>query len=171
MTFQLKVEETTYDLWLGGNAPILLFEVLGISLDDALTNAEIITDALTPQNLFNKIKTFETRKGIASIILQEGETTPALSMDVGKLARRLELTPLLTLISDVFTEYNERQTAIAPQPELTFDELTKRIEQVGVDPEQPSLQEISEAVKEVRTSRKSELPLEAIAPSNIAEGE
>lgn len=156
MTFQLKVEETTYDLWLGGNAPILLFEVLGISLDDALTNTEIVTDALTPQNLFNKIKTFETRKGIASIILQEGETTPALSMGADKLARRLELNPLLTLISDVFTEYNERQTAIATQLDSASLELS---------------QETEEAIAATYQSLPDPIQEEAIATSNIAEGE
>lgn len=40
---------------------------------------------------------------------------------------------------------------------LTWEELSQRIEAAGEDPEQPSLQEISEIVKEVRKSRKAEI--------------
>jgi hypothetical protein len=39
---------------------------------------------------------------------------------------------------------------------LTWEELSQRIEAAGEDPEQPSLQEISEIVKEVRKSRRAE---------------
>jgi hypothetical protein len=38
---------------------------------------------------------------------------------------------------------------------LTWDELSRRIEQLEPDPNQPSLQEISEMVKEVRRERRS----------------
>lgn len=120
MTFQLKIEESTYSLWLGSNAPLLLFEALGVSLENALTDTAIATDALTPQNLFNKLKTFETRKAIADIVLQEGEFTPDLVIDSSKLARRLEIDALLNLIGDVFTQYNEK-AAIAPQPQLSLN--------------------------------------------------
>jgi hypothetical protein len=37
---------------------------------------------------------------------------------------------------------------------LTWTELSQRIESVGVDPEQPTLQEISDMVKEVREERR-----------------
>jgi poly-D-alanine transfer protein DltD len=40
---------------------------------------------------------------------------------------------------------------------LTWEELSQRIEAAGEDPEQPSLQEISEIVKEVRKSRRTEI--------------
>lgn len=40
---------------------------------------------------------------------------------------------------------------------LTWEELSQRIEAAGEDPEQPSLQEISEIVREVRKSRKAEI--------------
>lgn len=40
---------------------------------------------------------------------------------------------------------------------LTWEELSQRIEAAGEDPEQPSLQEISEIVKEVRKSRRAEI--------------
>ena len=40
---------------------------------------------------------------------------------------------------------------------LTWQELSQRVESVGEDPEQPSLQEISEIVKEVRKSRRAEI--------------
>ena len=40
---------------------------------------------------------------------------------------------------------------------LTWEELSQRIEASGEDPDQPSLQEISEIVKEVRKSRKAEI--------------
>jgi uncharacterized protein (DUF39 family) len=40
---------------------------------------------------------------------------------------------------------------------LTWEELSQRIEDSGEDPDQPSLQEISEIVKEVRKSRKAEI--------------
>ena len=40
---------------------------------------------------------------------------------------------------------------------LTWEELSQRIETAGEDPEQPSLQEISEIVKEVRKSRRAEI--------------
>ena len=36
---------------------------------------------------------------------------------------------------------------------LTWEELSQRIEVAGIDPEEPSLAEISEVVKEVRKSR------------------
>jgi len=116
MTFSLKIEETTYSLWLGENAPILLFEALGIPLDNAFTgdtNIEsAIASSLNPQTLFNKLKTFEVRNAIAAIILQEGEFTPDLTMDSTKLARRFEMNALLNLISDVFSWYNERAIAV-----------------------------------------------------------
>ncbi|PZO42442.1 MAG: hypothetical protein DCF19_07265 [Pseudanabaena frigida] len=40
---------------------------------------------------------------------------------------------------------------------LTWEELSQRIETAGEDPAQPSLQEISEIVKEVRKSRRAEI--------------
>ncbi len=40
---------------------------------------------------------------------------------------------------------------------LTWEELSQRIEAAGEDPEQPSLQEISEIVKEIRKSRRAEI--------------
>jgi hypothetical protein len=38
---------------------------------------------------------------------------------------------------------------------LTWEELSQRIDAAGEDPEQPSLQEISEIVKELRKSRRA----------------
>jgi hypothetical protein len=38
---------------------------------------------------------------------------------------------------------------------LTWEELSQRIDAAGEDPEQPSLQEISEIVKELRRSRRA----------------
>lgn len=43
------------------------------------------------------------------------------------------------------------------QDTLTWEELSQRIEAAGVDPDRPSLQEISEIVKEVRKSRKTKI--------------
>jgi hypothetical protein len=40
---------------------------------------------------------------------------------------------------------------------LNWDDLSQRIEAAGEDPEQPSLQEISAIVKEVRKSRRAEI--------------
>jgi hypothetical protein len=40
---------------------------------------------------------------------------------------------------------------------LTWEDLSQRIELAGEDPEQPSLQEISEIVREVRNSRRSKI--------------
>ena len=40
---------------------------------------------------------------------------------------------------------------------LTWEDLSQRIEAAGEDPKQPSLQEISEIVKEVRKSRRAEI--------------
>ncbi|MBD2175525.1 hypothetical protein H6F42_01165 [Pseudanabaena sp. FACHB-1998] len=40
---------------------------------------------------------------------------------------------------------------------LTWEELSQKIEVAGEDPEQPSLQEISEIVKEVRQSRRAKI--------------
>jgi poly-D-alanine transfer protein DltD len=40
---------------------------------------------------------------------------------------------------------------------LTWEELSQRIDASGEDPDQPSLQEISEIVKDVRKSRKAEI--------------
>jgi len=40
---------------------------------------------------------------------------------------------------------------------LTWEDLSQRIELAGEDPEQPSLQEISEIVREVRKSRRSKI--------------
>ncbi len=42
------------------------------------------------------------------------------------------------------------------QDALAWEDLTQRIEAVGEDPEQASLQEISEIVREVRKSRRAE---------------
>jgi len=41
--------------------------------------------------------------------------------------------------------------------DLTWEDLSQRIELAGEDPEQPSLQEISEIVREVRKSRRSKI--------------
>ena len=38
---------------------------------------------------------------------------------------------------------------------LTWDDLSQRIEAAGIDPEEPSLQEISDIVKDVRKSRRA----------------
>ncbi|MEB3191118.1 MAG: hypothetical protein VKL42_12320 [Snowella sp.] len=38
---------------------------------------------------------------------------------------------------------------------LTWEDLSKRIEALGPDPEQPTLEEISEMVKEVRRERRA----------------
>jgi hypothetical protein len=43
---------------------------------------------------------------------------------------------------------------------LTWEELSQRIDAVGEDPEQPSLQEISQIVKELRKSRKASWELQ-----------
>jgi hypothetical protein len=43
------------------------------------------------------------------------------------------------------------------QDTLTWEELSQRIEAAGVDPDRPSLQEISEIVKEVRKSRRAKI--------------
>lgn len=43
------------------------------------------------------------------------------------------------------------------QGALAWEDLSQRIEATGEDPEQPSLQEISEIVKEVRKSRRDEI--------------
>jgi hypothetical protein len=40
---------------------------------------------------------------------------------------------------------------------LTWEELSQRIDASGEDPDQPSLQEISQIVKDVRKSRKAEI--------------
>jgi len=40
---------------------------------------------------------------------------------------------------------------------LSWEDLSQRIEAAGEDPEQPSLQEISEIVREVRKSRRAEI--------------
>ncbi len=42
------------------------------------------------------------------------------------------------------------------QQPLTWAELSRRIEELGPDPNQPTLQEISEMVKEVRRERSSQ---------------
>jgi hypothetical protein len=42
------------------------------------------------------------------------------------------------------------------QDALAWEDLSQRIEAAGEDPEQPSLQEISEIVREVRKSRRAE---------------
>ena len=132
MTFSLKIEGTEYELWLGENAPILLFEALGMSFDSAFPSTvsnegaiagsldeTTISDSLKPQTLFNKLKTFDVRNAIASIILEEGEFTPEITFNSAKLARRFEISYLLTLIGDIFTEYNERVklAEIAPRAE------------------------------------------------------
>jgi hypothetical protein len=44
-----------------------------------------------------------------------------------------------------------------PKKVLTWEELSQRIDASGEDPDQPSLQEISEIVKDVRKSRKAEI--------------
>ncbi len=38
---------------------------------------------------------------------------------------------------------------------LSWDDLSQRIEAAGIDPEEPSLQEISDIVKDVRKSRRA----------------
>lgn len=43
------------------------------------------------------------------------------------------------------------------QDTLTWEELSQRIEAAGVDPDRPSLQEISEIVKEVRKSHRAKI--------------
>jgi hypothetical protein len=44
------------------------------------------------------------------------------------------------------------------QKPLRFDELQKRIDDLGTDPEEMSLEEISVLVKDVRQQMKSEIP-------------
>ena len=143
----------------------------------------LVGEDLTPVKMLEVFSDLDRRKAIVSVLLDEGEfePDPDLSTErkkeafVLKVAKQIDNGWIIRLVARLMTEINDATgelkaitPAIAPQPELTFDELSARVDAAGVDPEQPSLQEISEVVKEVRQAHKAELPLAAIAHSLIS---
>lgn len=86
-------------------------------------------------------------------------------MDTSIIARvtaqgKLEIPPEVLAKLQPFAEYEVSVTEDEIvfkkiRKPLTWDELSRRIEQLEPDPNQPSLQEISEMVKEVRRERRS----------------
>lgn len=86
-------------------------------------------------------------------------------MDTGTTARvtaqgKLEIPPEILAKLQPFAEYEVSVTEDEIvfkkiRKPLTWDELSRRIEELGPDSNQPSLQEISEMVKEVRRERRS----------------
>ena len=43
-------------------------------------------------------------------------------------------------------------------PEITLDEIRRRVKEAGEDPNQPTLEEISQIVKEVRKNNENKKP-------------
>jgi hypothetical protein len=74
----------------------------------------------------------------------------------GKLEIPPELQSQMEPLSryEVLVTNNEIIFKRIPQS-LTWDVLSQRIEAAGIDPEEPSLQEISDIVKDVRKSRRA----------------
>lgn len=74
----------------------------------------------------------------------------------GKLEILPELQSQMEPLSryEVLVTNNEIIFKRIPQS-LTWDNLSQRIEAAGIDPEEPSLQEISDIVKDVRKSRRA----------------
>jgi hypothetical protein len=73
---------------------------------------------------------------------------------------RLDIPPELQAQMEPLSRYEVLETnneiifKRIPQS-LTWEDLSQRIEVVGIDPEEPSLQEISDIVKDVRKSRRA----------------
>lgn len=86
-------------------------------------------------------------------------------MDTGITARvtadgKLEIPPEILAKLQPFAEYEVSVTEDEivfkkSRKPLTWDKLSQRIEELGPDPDRPSLLEISEMVKEVRRERRS----------------
>jgi hypothetical protein len=74
----------------------------------------------------------------------------------GKLEVPLEVLAKLQPFAEYEVSVTEDEIVFKKiRKPLTWDELSQRIEKLGPDPNQPSLQEISEMVKEVRRERRS----------------
>lgn len=134
MIFQLKIEGSTYDLWLGVNAPLLLFEALGlVSLDRFLEPSpdgkpkeptEEEKQSLNVASLYHSIKTYASRYAIMSVLLGDAEATPPFPYTTAReLAQRTEIIDVTNFVTAVFNDYSKRTKsegepdAIAPQPD------------------------------------------------------
>lgn len=49
-------------------------------------------------------------------------------------------------------------TLMKNQPEITLDEIRRRVKEAGEDPNQPTLEEISQIVKKVRKENENKKP-------------
>ncbi len=90
---------------------------------------------------------------LATVAEEKSLTFAANAEEIQKLQAELEASDRY----EVSVTNNEIVFKKINPNALTWEELSQRIETAGEDPEQPSLQEISEIVKEVRKSRRAEI--------------
>lgn len=90
---------------------------------------------------------------LATVAEEKSLTFAANAEEIQKLQAELEASDRY----EVSVTNNEIVFKKINPNALTWEELSQRIETAGEDPAQPSLQEISEIVKEVRKSRRAEI--------------
>lgn len=80
--------------------------------------------------------------------------TLATALEIVEQLPREQQEQLVEILRD---RQRERRSETMAQDVLTWEDLSQRIEAAGEDSDQPSLQEISEIVKEVRRSRRAKM--------------
>ncbi|MFZ4558079.1 MAG: hypothetical protein ACOYN8_17070 [Pseudanabaena sp.] len=89
---------------------------------------------------------------LASVAEEKGLTFTTDIEEIQKLQAELEAYDRY----EVSVTSNEIVFKIISPNVLSWEDLSQKIESAGEDPEQPSLQEISKIVREVRKSRRAE---------------
>jgi hypothetical protein len=144
----LETRDQTYSIYGGSAGFTKIIKVTGL-----------VDSELTADKLLEVFSDLERRKTIVSILLDEGEFEPEIDISterkkeavILKLAKQLDTGWIMGLIAELVGELNSAATqmsAIAPNQE-----------------------QISGRIGQEEIARQVELPLAAIAESNIAEGE
>jgi hypothetical protein len=68
----------------------------------------------------------------------------------GTLEIPSEILEQLQPLTEYEISLSENEIKLTKKPKLTLDELWQRVDEAGQDPEQPSLEEISQVVNDVR---------------------
>ncbi len=68
----------------------------------------------------------------------------------GKLEIPLEILQQLQPLTEYEISLTEKESLLQKKPKLNLDQFLAKLDQLEPDPDQPSLEEISEIVKEVR---------------------
>ncbi len=137
----LETREQAYKIYGGSAGFTKIIQATGL-----------VDTELTPARILEVLSDLERRKAIVGVLLDEGEFEPEVDFSsdrkkealILKLAKQLDTSWIINLIASLANEMN-----------LASTNLSAAV---------PAIATQSEPVQ-------TEMPLEAIAPSNIAEGE